>query len=153
MKRHLFSSKAKIHIYTDTSTSSEDQGSAMGQQEHARVRRLAAEGSILSPTNSTTSTSVSNTSLSSSISRFRTDFEELKCKMRIFGESLSLCRCIADDFRNKLTQMERRLENLERRHRLRRSESNYSAIIQKNKRLSHKTQQDAKEKAHVKMYK
>ncbi|XP_052758001.1 uncharacterized protein LOC128202279 [Galleria mellonella] len=90
----------------------------MAQQEHARVRRLPQESSILSPATSDSTTSVSNTSLSSSISRFRNDFEELKCKMKIFGESLNLCRCIADDFRSKLTQMERRLENLERRHRL-----------------------------------
>ncbi|XP_063836438.1 uncharacterized protein LOC135085595 [Ostrinia nubilalis] len=140
MKRHnnTFNPKAKIHIYTPSSSSDDQWGSLQTDQEHARIR------SNMSPLTSDTSTSVSFTSLSSSITRFRTDFDELKCKMRIFGESLNLCRCIASDFKNKLLAMERRLEYLERRQKMERSESNYSAIIQKNKLLSHKTLQDAK---------
>ncbi|XP_047513798.1 choline/ethanolamine kinase isoform X3 [Pieris napi] len=90
-----------------------------------------------------TATSTSRPSLTSSISRFRSDFEQLKCKARIFGESMNLCRCIADDYNKRLGFMEKRLINLEQRQRLT-GESNYSAIIQKNQKLSHKTKQDVK---------
>ncbi|CAH4034134.1 unnamed protein product [Pieris brassicae] len=99
-----------------------------------------------------TATSTSRPSLTSSISRFRSDFEQLKCKARIFGESMNLCRCIADDYNKRLGFMEKRLINLEQRQRLTvgvttniwMGESNYSAIIQKNQKLSHKTKQDVK---------
>ncbi|CAG9577035.1 unnamed protein product [Danaus chrysippus] len=89
-------------------------------------------------------TSVSKASLTTSISRFRSDFDDLKCKIRIFGESLNLCQCIANDFQKRMTFMEKRLQNLEERQKLAVRESNYSAIIQKNQRLSHKTKQEAK---------
>ncbi|XP_045487459.1 uncharacterized protein LOC123689832 [Pieris rapae] len=97
----------------------------------------------LTSTTIDTATSTSRPSLTSSISRFRSDFEQLKCKARIFGESMNLCRCIADDYNKRLGFMEKRLINLEQRQRLT-GESNYSAIIQKNQKLSHKTKQDVK---------
>ncbi|KAJ0183015.1 hypothetical protein K1T71_000991 [Dendrolimus kikuchii] len=140
--RSAFDSRPEVHTHTEESSTSSSNRPTIAQ-EHARPRiKTPQDLTFFLPHTSSTSdvtTSVSNTSLSSSISRFRIDFEELKCKMRIFGESLNLCKCIADDFRNKLSFMERRLQNLERRHHIWRSESNYSAIIQKNKWLSSKT--------------
>ncbi|CAH2101723.1 unnamed protein product [Euphydryas editha] len=90
------------------------------------------------------STFTSKISLPSSLSRFREDFNELKCKMRIFGESVSLCHCIADDYQKRMTFLEKRLQNLEEQHQLMYRENNYSAIIQKNKLLSNRTRQEAK---------
>ncbi|XP_061381487.1 uncharacterized protein LOC116776704 [Danaus plexippus] len=97
-----------------------------------------------SDTTSDAATSVSKASLTTSISRFRSDFDDLKCKIRIFGESLNLCHCIANDFQKRMSFMEKRLQNLEERQKLAVRESNYSAIIQKYQRLSHKTKQEAK---------
>ncbi|XP_045508796.1 uncharacterized protein LOC123704451 [Colias croceus] len=88
-------------------------------------------------------TSPSKASLTSSIHRFRSDFEQLQCKARVFGESVGLCRCIAEDFQKRVSFMERRLQSLEQRQ-VQTTEKNYSAIIQKNQRLSHKMKQDAK---------
>lgn len=137
-----FESKSKTKVNDESSTSSSDQATVYAHQEHAKPR--AKVDHILSPSTSDTSISISKQSLTSSISRFRSDFDELKCKMKIFGESLNLCRCIAKDFNVKLSNMEKRLEQLEKRQVVFRNQSNYSAIIQKNKKLSHKTQADAK---------
>ncbi|KAI8433466.1 hypothetical protein MSG28_015501 [Choristoneura fumiferana] len=83
----------------------------MSQQEHGRTRNRYVDLGK----NSDSSASISKASLASSIANFRCDFEDLKCKMTIFGESLNLCRCIADDFKNKLLRMEKRLQHLEKR--------------------------------------
>ncbi|CAH2242833.1 jg22680 [Pararge aegeria aegeria] len=93
-----------------------EESSDSQQVHHMPQRHEAASSSIYSTTD--TSTSMSKTSISSSISRFRNDFDDLKCKMRIFGESLNLCHCIANDFQNRISLMERRLQRLEDRHRL-----------------------------------
>ncbi|CAB3233536.1 unnamed protein product [Arctia plantaginis] len=89
-------------------------------QEHGRTKAKLYAQAIISPTRSIVDVtgSISLTSISSSITRLRLDFDEFKCKMKIFGESLNLCKCIASDFKNKMKWMEKRLDNLEKRHKL-----------------------------------
>ncbi|CAK1546579.1 unnamed protein product [Leptosia nina] len=88
-----------------------------GRDAHGH-RRCPLPSDSTTSTTIDTATSTSRTSLTSSISRFRLDFEQFKCKARIFGESMSLCQCIADDFNKRLGFMEKRLVNLEQRQRL-----------------------------------
>ncbi|XP_063898676.1 uncharacterized protein LOC135119074 [Helicoverpa armigera] len=133
-----------IKVIQESSSDSSGHGTVcygVLSQEHARPRIKAQKSSV---SRMSIDEASSNASLSSSITRFRGDFDTFKCKMRIFGESLNLCRCIADDFRSRLSTMEKRLDNLEKRQRLYRSASNYSAIIQKNKLLSYKCLKEMK---------
>ncbi|CAH2988241.1 unnamed protein product [Chilo suppressalis] len=139
MKRRNIPGKQSTKILINASSSSSDERVSQHQVQ-AAVRRKYD----LSPLISRATMLSSDASLSSSITRFRTDFNDLKCKMRIFGESLNLCQCMASDFKAKLALMERRLQDLEKREKIERTGSNYSAIIQKNRALSSRTLQDAK---------
>ncbi|CAH0699456.1 unnamed protein product [Spodoptera exigua] len=54
-------------------------------------------------------------SLTSCISKLHNDYEEFRRKMRIFGESLNSCKCIDNNFKIRLSAMEKQLDILEKR--------------------------------------
>ncbi|KAJ8706429.1 hypothetical protein PYW08_011055 [Mythimna loreyi] len=146
-KRSRVMRDENVVVIQESSSDSSEHGTicyGMVPQEHARPRLKLQKSSMISRMTMDDQDALSKTSLSSSITRFRGDFDTFKCKMRVFGESLHLCRCIADDFRVKLEKMDKRLENLERRQKLFKKTSNYSQIIQKNKLLSQRSMKDVR---------
>ncbi|XP_049883756.1 uncharacterized protein LOC126379153 isoform X2 [Pectinophora gossypiella] len=154
--RSVFNDRVKVKVYQDNAVlqkegSSPDLSGGSGGSElvvsshhdfrEHRRRELSLQSSIMvhSSGSSSSSSFSGNNSMDESLHRYRDDFDDMRCKIKIFGESLNLCNCIASDFKGRLTYMERRLKGLERRQKHAGNESNYSRIIQKNKQLSAKT--------------